>query len=109
MRVGSGTLLGRYVQRPSDSLRRLLDYSKWLADGETVTAIAVTVTPATDTLFAVGTFVIGPDGQKVAYYASGGEDGEEYFADFKVTTTVRDSWTHTVRFAVREPTKYDGS
>lgn len=108
MRIGAHTLLGRYIQRPSAERRRLIDYSKWLSDGEVVTDVEVEVSPTTDPVFVIDRIVIGPDGDKIAYYASGGVDKEEYTATFTVTTSTDQSWPHDIRFGIREPAKYTG-
>jgi len=106
VRIGSVGLLGRYVQRPTADRRRVVDYSRFLSKGEVVKSVSVSVTPTTDPEFEIHTLVISPEGDKVAYYARGGVEGEEYTATFTVTTSLRQVWPHDIRFAVREPPQY---
>lgn len=106
MRIGSVTLLGRYVQRPSANRRRLINYSKFLDAGEKLKSVSVSVAPVTSPAFEIHTLVISPDGNKLAYYARGGVEGEEYIATFNVQTTLRQIFPHDIRFAVREPPQY---
>lgn len=102
MRVGAGGILGRWVQRPDAVKRRLIDYSRWLNESETITTVTASVAPATSPPLVITDLVVGPDGDKVAFYASGGVDREEYEVTFTVTTTLRQVWPHVVRFAIRE-------
>lgn len=84
----------------------MIDYSRWLDEGETVKSVEVSVTPETSPAFEIHTLAVSPEGDKLAYYARGGVDGEEYTATFTVTTSLRQAWPHDVRFAVREPPQY---
>lgn len=79
--------LGRYKQHPADVRRRMLDYTDFLESGETITGVAPTVSPTTDTPLVVGNVVIDSGGKKFAYRVSGGEDGISYSVTMKVTTT----------------------
>lgn len=102
MRIGNYTLLGRYVQKPSDNRRRLIVYSKWLEEGEVITSAEAVVDNETDPEFVIDQIIIDPDGKKVAYYASGGVDGEEYTATFTVVTSVGQTRSDDIQFEVRE-------
>lgn len=102
MRIGRYTKLGRVIQQPNENLRRLLDYSRWLEEGEVITEVAVSISPTTTPPFVIDSIVIGPDGDRFAYYAHGGEDGEDYVATFSITTSVAQVKEDEVLFGVRE-------
>lgn len=102
MRLGRFTKLGRVVQQPSERIRRLYIATKWLETGEIITDVDVDISPTTDTPFVVDDIVIDPEGQKFAYYASGGEDGEDYTATFTITTSVGQTREDEILFGVKE-------
>lgn len=102
MRIGDYTLLGRYVQQPNENRRRLVNAAKWLDDGETITSVTVSISNTTSPAFEVDQIVIGPDGDKFAYYASGGVDGEEYTATFTITTSADQTLEVEIMFHVKE-------
>jgi hypothetical protein len=80
----------------------LVTYARWLEVGERITGVVATVTPETDTPFEINTIVIGPDADRFAYYAQGGEDGEEYTVEFTVTTSAGQTRQDEILFDVRE-------
>ena len=102
MRIGRYTKLGRVVQQPNENLRRLAKYDSWLEAGELITEVAVAILPATTPPFVIDSIVIGPDGDRFAYYAHGGVDGEDYEATFTVTTSVEQVREDEILFGVRE-------
>jgi hypothetical protein len=102
MRIGQYTIKGRLVQQPNENLRRLIDYTRWMEVGEYITDVVVLVDPTTTPPFQITNIVIDPEGQKIAYYASGGVDGEDYTATFRVTTSVNQTREDEILFGVRE-------
>lgn len=102
MRIGRYTKLGRVVQQPNENLRRLAKYDAWLEPGEVIEQVAVSILPVTVPPFVVDTIVIGPDGDRFAYYAHGGVDGEDYVATFTITTSVEQVREDEILFGVRE-------
>jgi len=102
MRIGEYTLKGRVHQQPNEDRRRLIDYTRWMEEGEFITNVAVSVDLSTDPAFVIDRIVIDPEGQKIAYFASGGVDGEDYTATFTVTTSVTQVREDEVAFGIRE-------
>lgn len=102
MRIGQYTKIGRITQQPNENLRRLIDYTRWLEVGEYITLVSVSIDQDTSPPFVISSIVIDPDGGKIAYYASGGVDGEDYTATFSVTTSVDQTKEDEVLFGVRE-------
>lgn len=102
MRIGAYTLRGRFVQQPEETRRRLINYASWLEEGETIRTVTVAVDNTTTPAFQITSVVIGPDGDRIAYYASGGVDGEEYTATFTVTTSAGQTREDEVMFHVKE-------
>ncbi len=80
------SVLDRYRQQPSETRRREIDYSEWLATEELITDIDVTVSPSTSPALAVAPVSIDPDGKIIEYYAGGGLTGNDYTVTFKITT-----------------------
>lgn len=77
-------LTARYRQSALDKRRYIIDISNWLADGETITALAVTVD---DGLTVDTAAVIPPALSSYQFYASGGEAGRTYSIHFVATTS----------------------
>ena len=102
MRIGRYTKLGRVVQQPNDVLRRLVNYSHWLESGERITSVTAAIDNATATPFVITNIVLGPDADRFAYYASGGEDGEDYVVTFTIQTSVGQQREDEMLFGVRE-------
>jgi hypothetical protein len=102
MRIGAYTIKGRIVQQPGENLRRLIDYDRWLEEGEVITAVATSIDNATSPPLAVTNIVIDPDGNRIAYYISGGADGEDYTVTFSVTTSVNQTREDELLVGVRE-------
>lgn len=102
MRLGAYTLYGRFVQRPDETRRRLVNCAKWLDEGETITSVSVEIDNTTSPAFVVDQIVLGPDSDKFAYYASGGVDGEEYEATFTINTSADQTRVFELLFSVKE-------
>jgi hypothetical protein len=102
MRIGAYSILGRYVQQPNEIRRRLVNYSRWLEEGERITAVTAAVDNATTPPFEITDIVIGPDLDRFAYYAAGGVSGEEYTVTFTVTTSAGQTREDEILFDVRE-------
>ena len=102
MRIGTYTLIGRFIQQPNENIRRLVNAIKWLEDGETITDVTVSIDNTTVPPLVINQIVIGPDGDKVAYYTSGGLDGEEYTATFTTETSAGQTREDEIMFFIKE-------
>lgn len=102
MRIGSSTLLGRFVQSASANRRRLISYADRLNTGETITDVSVSIDNTTSPAFEIDNIVIGPDGDRIAFYAHGGVEKEEYVATFTVTTSLAQTYVDEARFGIVE-------
>lgn len=102
MRIGRYLKMGRLVQQPNESIRRLAKYDRWLEEGERITNVEVSISPVTTPPFVIDQIVIGPDSDRFAYYASGGVDGEDYTASVAVTTSVNQTREDELLFGVKE-------
>jgi len=102
MRIGSYSLIGRYTQSAAADRRRLVLAAQWLEEGEVISTVTASVDNVTSPALLVDRIVIGPDGDKFAYYASGGVEGEEYVITFTVTTSVGQVREDEVQIAVVE-------
>lgn len=102
MRIGQYTIKGRFHQQPAETRRRLINYARWLEVGETITSIAAAVTPVTSTPLVVDTLLIDPDGTRVAYNTSGGEEGCDYTITFTAGTSVGQSREDEILVGIKE-------
>jgi hypothetical protein len=101
VRIGSYSLIGRYTQSAGADRRRLVLANSWLETGETITSVTASVDNSAGG-FAIDRIVVGPDGDRFAYYASGGTEGEEYVVTFTVTTSAGQTREDEVQIAVVE-------
>jgi len=86
-------LSARFNQSPNEVKRYLLDYTLDLAVGETViSAAAPTVVPTPGQVasppLVVNNVVIGPGNLQVAFFVSGGVNGNYYEVQFLTTTSL---------------------
>lgn len=102
MRIGSYSLIGRYTQSAGADRRRLFKANSWLQAGETITDVSVSIDNTTSPVFVIDRITLGPDGDRFAYYASGGVEGEEYVATFTITTSAGQVREDEIQFAVVE-------
>ena len=88
------TLLDRFIKQPAEIKKYQIDYSEWLATGETVTSVvtAVTILNPADTdvgepTLTIGSTAINVDGDLYDYYVSLGTDGKRYKVTFQASTS----------------------
>jgi hypothetical protein len=77
-------------------------YDRWLEEGERIINVTTAILPVTAPPFAVTNVVIGPDGDRFAYFTSGGVDGEDYVVTITITTNVDQVREDELLFGVRE-------
>jgi len=99
MRIGEYSLVGRWTQSAAADKRRLILANSWLEIGETITEVTATID---DSAMLVDRIVIGPDGDRFAFYASGGVEGDEYLITFTITTSAGQTRVDEVQIAVVE-------
>jgi len=102
MRLGAYSLIGRFVQSASADRRRLILANSWLEEGETITSVTAEVENSTSPVLLIDRIVIGPDGDRFAYYASGGVEGEEYTVTFTINTSAGQTRLDDVQIAIVE-------
>lgn len=90
--------LGSYIKSPNENKQYVIDYSKWLEDGETLVSSVFSVSPAGMT---VGTNVIDGTGTLLSYFVSGGSNGVYYVLTVRVTTNIGQIKEDTVHYNVR--------
>jgi len=102
------TLLDRFIKQPAEIKKYQIDYSEWLATGETVTSVVTAVTllnPATDDVgeptMTIGTTqIVG--GNVYEYYVSAGTDGKRYKVTFQASTSDTQTVESEIEFKVRD-------
>jgi hypothetical protein len=101
-------LLDRFNKQPNEVKKYQVDYSEWLATGETVSSVPTSVTllnPAADdvgepTLTIGTTQIVG--GNVFEYYVSSGTDGKRYKVTFQASTTDSQTVESEVEFKVKD-------
>ena len=101
-------LLDRFIKQPADIKKYQVDYSEWLATGETVLSVVTAVTilnPASNDVgeptMTIGTTqVVG--GTVFEYYVSLGTDGKRYKVTFQATTSDSQVVESEVEFKVTD-------
>jgi hypothetical protein len=102
------TLLDRFNKQPDEIKRYQIDYSQWLADGETVTSVVTAVTLLNSAAGDVGepTMTIGTTqiigGLVYEYYVSSGTDGKRYKVTFQASTSDSQTVESEIEFKVRD-------
>lgn len=101
-------LSGRVNQSPSEVKRYVLDYTAQLASGESVNSINCTVSqttvPPVTPAVVVTNVAIGPGGNQVVFYVSGGVDQNNYELDFDAVTTLAQTFEDVVAVKIRNKT-----
>jgi hypothetical protein len=102
------TLLDRFIKQPADIKKYQIDYSEWLATGETVDSVVTAVTLLNPADGDVGepTMTIGTTqivgGNVFEYYVSLGTDGKRYKVTFQASTSDSQTVESEVEFKVRD-------
>ena len=102
------TLLDRFNKQPADVKKYQIDYSDWLASGETVDSVSTDVTllnPAVGdsgepTLSVGSTNIIG--GEFFVYYVSLGTDKKHYKITFQADTSDSQTVESEIEFKVND-------
>ena len=93
-------ILDNYVKTPNELKRYAIDYTAWLEDSETVTALELT---PDDVALVVESSLIEPILQKsVSFFISGGEDDTDYLLIVKITTSSGQIKEDGIKYSVRE-------
>lgn len=102
------TLLDRFLKQPAEIKKYQIDYSEWLATGETVTSVVTAVTllnPETtdvgEPTLTVGTTAIN-GGTVYEYYVSLGTDGKRYKITFQASTSDSQTVESEIEFKVSD-------
>jgi hypothetical protein len=98
--------LDTYVQDPDEVKQYSVDYSKWLAAGETIVSVTTSVaakglvSPAVSPLLA-DDYQVNASGNGVTYRIEHGDDGETYDVFITITTSAGQVKQDLVIFKVR--------
>ena len=98
----NASALGSLRQNVASTITYSIDYSGWLASGETITAVSYEVFPATSPALAVtGSTISG--GNIVTFQLSGGIEGTKY----EIMPSVTTSAPHASRNRSRPTTRFE--
>jgi len=90
--------LGSYIKSPTEHKQYVIDYSKWLEDGETLVSSVFSVSPSDMT---VDTVVIDGTGTLLSFFVTAGTNAVYYVVTVQVTTSIGQVKEDTVHFNVR--------
>lgn len=102
------TLLDRFLKQPAEIKKYQIDYSEWLATGETVDSVVTAVTILNEAAGDVGepTLTIGTTqivgGNVYEYYVSAGTDNRTYKVTFQASTSDSQTVESEVEFKVKD-------
>lgn len=92
-------ITARYVQEPTDRIRRVVDLSGWLAAGETITAVSVAASPE---LSVTDVVVLPADNTSFEYFVELVEPGYgNYTIKFESTTSDGQVKTSNIEICFR--------
>lgn len=101
-------ILAKLVKTPAERRRYEVDYSAWLADGETIVSVIFSVsqdnlddTPVSP--LVVDAYAIASPATNIVIFVSLGDVSESYAVDIKATTSIGQVKEDTIRFSVRAP------
>lgn len=98
-------LLGKKAHTAGNHTRYEIDYSDWLAEGETLTAATVVMDPAftaTVTDVTISGVAMLPS-HKVVFILAGGSLNENFTLDVQATTSRTEQKNDTLQFSVVAP------
>lgn len=101
-------LLDRFNKQPAEIKKYQIDYSEWLATGETITAVSTAVTLINAAADDVGepTLTVGTtqilSGTAFEYYLSSGTDGKRYKITFQADTSDSQKVESEIEFKVTD-------
>lgn len=101
-------LLDRFDKQPDEVKIYQIDYSQWLASGETVSSVTPTVELLNPESGDVGepTLTVGTtqilSGNTYEYFMSSGTDGKNYKVTFLASTSLAQVQESEIEFKVRD-------
>lgn len=102
--VTSAKKLARHTQASVDVLQYEIDYSRWLADGETLNSFTFTVEDVTSPALAVTNAAIDiATHSLLTYFISGGVTGTKYTVTVKVTTSGGQTFECYFEIRIKDP------
>ena len=99
-------ILGQKAHTAGDTIRYLIDYTRWLEDGVSLSAAVVTLDPAftatvTDITIALVSVLL--EHNRVAFVMAGGHVNETFTLDCQVTDSRGETKNDTLQFVVVAP------
>jgi hypothetical protein len=93
--------LAKFIKKPGERKRYVVDYSEWLDAGELISQATFTVTPATTPALEVDASSLGTPATSVIFFVNGGGEGTNYDLEIRTTTSGGQVKKDTVLFSVR--------
>lgn len=95
-------ILGKFNKTPGERRRYTIDYTAMLSTEETLTNVTYSVRQATEHPLVVDQQIIQPEGKKITFYVSGGDDQITYDLDITADTSLGQIKEDLVTFSVRK-------
>jgi hypothetical protein len=93
--------VGRFIKTPDERKQYTIDYTSWLAEGETIEAQVFEVTPVDGNLIVDGA-ITDVAKKLLSFFVSGGVDKAQYKIVARVTTSTGQIKEDFIRFSIDE-------
>lgn len=94
--------LAHFRKQPSEALDYSVDYSQWLASGETISNVVVSISPATVPALAVSAVALTGGNTIANFTVSAGTDSQQYQVTLLTTTTNAQVVEREILYTVEE-------
>jgi hypothetical protein len=96
--------LGKKSKTSAERIQYTIDYSQWLATGETISGLPVfAIETNTSPALVVDDISVDGTGKLVTFYVSQGKDGSTYTVTVTATTSAAQTKEDYVTFVVQDP------
>lgn len=95
-------VLGAFLKQPREELDYYVDFSDWLATGETVSTVSFEVSPVSSTNPLTVSAPFTSDNIVIGFTVRGGEDGTDYKVTMLTTTSNNQIVEREIYYTVEE-------
>lgn len=97
-------VLGHFRQQPRENLEYRVNYTPWLAEGETLNSAVMDTAPLTDPALVVSNIYIdsATADTEVVFFVGQGKSGQTYQLSLLVTTSLGQAVEREILFTVEE-------
>jgi hypothetical protein len=93
--------ISKFNLTPIENKLYTIDYSEWLAAGETITSVTAAVQQVTSPPLNITNINIAGNGTQVGFFAGGGVSGEIYEVEVVATTSLGQTRNDQIYFNIQ--------